>query len=850
MKPRRSLLGFVIALASGLVTRADTVALWLFDEQVGIYPSSVLNDAGPASHFLILGRGGELVPGKFGRALRPMVPAPLTITSPGAGGAADAASAGSAVRFGLKPPPRQPGRSQAPLTWENAHFAALTTTGDGHLRRAPLDNVTDSRLNVGSSDWTIECWLKLDTATAEEGTIFEIGAGPRGENEWVTRLSVSARDHGFALTCLAAVPTVAPGPAARLIEFPDPAGPPHGTAQLETVTLALPEGTLSREDWFHVALVYTAAEGELRLFAQGKVQSVARVKMIALPRGEEAYVSVGRDGRWGRPLMGAIDELRVSDTAVYSNDFTPPASFSRMPGAVRPPPLAGPPRLFGSLAQTPVIALGSRRHLFLDDALIASRDAITFTSHPARIAERVVAGGGGISVVDAGPEDIRLYLEGPQNSLAVLVSKDGVNFSAPDLGRGAFRGQRNIVITDPASVGTVFLYQNGPAEERWKVVSGLRQRGGVFVYTSADGFRWRRHETVSLPFWVGSAVNVFYDDQRRRYVIHNRTDYHRMRGGSPDRKSVLTEVDDLLAPWPFSPVTAELTRAATARGVLTPADQVDPWWLDNGPLAPGGGGLEYPGAFAADPNIDPAGTDIYDARAQKYPWASDAYGAFPLFFFPYPREGPPQRRVLADLSAERGSGLLETSLAVSRDGLAWHRYSRPAGVGIGDADGYPVRHSYVGSGFVRRGAQIWQYAGSCSSYHDGYNKKPPAPDGIHRLVQRVDGFVSADAPAGGGTFTTKPLRFSGNRLLVNVDTDAAGYAQIGLVDASGGTIPGFGLDDCVNVHGDDINYEVAWLPAGGKPTKDLAALAGRTVRLVVRMRRTSLYALQFVTAGL
>ena len=129
MKPRRSPLGFVIALASGLVTRADTVALWLFDEQVGIYPSSVLNDAGPASHFLILGRGGELVPGKFGRALRPMVPAPLTITSPGAGGAEDAASGGSAVRFGLKPPPRQPGRSQPPLTWEDAHFAALTTTG-------------------------------------------------------------------------------------------------------------------------------------------------------------------------------------------------------------------------------------------------------------------------------------------------------------------------------------------------------------------------------------------------------------------------------------------------------------------------------------------------------------------------------------------------------------------------------------------------------------------------------------------------------------------------------------------------------------------------------------------------
>ena len=160
-------------------------------------------------------------------------------------------------------------------------------------------------------------------------------------------------------------------------------------------------------------------------------------------------------------------------------------------------PVTGPPLLFGpDAASKSVIELGSRRHLFLDAALIATRENLTFTAHPVRVAERVFEGSGWISVVDAGPQDIRLYANGPDNSLAVFVSKDGVYFTAPDLGRGEYRGRKNIVVTDPASVGTVFIDRNGPPDERWKIVSGLRQRGGVFVYTSADGFTWHRHESA------------------------------------------------------------------------------------------------------------------------------------------------------------------------------------------------------------------------------------------------------------------------------------------------------------------------------------------------------------------
>jgi hypothetical protein len=842
-----------ILLGLALLTlgaRAGTVALWLFDEQAGVYPSSVLNDAGPGSHFLILGRGAEIGPGKFGRALRPIVSAPLAITARSAG--SDADSGASAVAFGLTPPPAQPGRTQPPMTWENAHFAAVFTNGDKHLRRAPFSSATGSKLNLGERDWTVECWLRINRDALEEGVIFEIGTGPRGENDLLTRFSVLPRENAFALAGISNDPDAAQGLVTRRIEYANPEGPPSGVAFLRASTLALGGFALPRDRWSHVALVHVAAAGELRLFVDGRVRAVAAAKFNALPYGEEGYVSIGRDGRWGRPVAGAIDELRISDHAVYPAEFTPPGSFSRMHDGTRraSAPPAGVPLLFGAQAPRPaVVELGSRRHLFLDAALVASSEQLVFAAHPARVAEPVIQGAGWISVVDAGPEDIRLYANGPDNSLAVFVSRDGVKFTAPDLGRGEFSGKRNIVVADPASVGTVFIDRAAPPDERWKIVSGLRQRGGIFVYTSADGFAWRRHEAASLPFWAGSAVNVFHDGQRNRYVIHNRTDYYRTPGGSTDRKALLTEVTDLLAPWPFTPVTAEMTRAATARGVLSHADQLDPWWLDNGPLAPGGFGLEYPVAFEADPRLDPIGTDVYNTRAQKYPWADDAYVAFPLFFFHYPRDGPPQRQILGHPEEARGSGLVETQLAVSRDGLNWTRYPRPAYVGIGDEDGYPMRRSYLGAGMVRRGRQIWHYSYTRSTYHDAWTKKAPAPDVIHRLVQRVDGFVSLDAPYTGGTFATRPLRFTGNRLVLNIDTDAAGFAQFGLIDERGAPVPGFSIDDCVYVNGDEIDYEVEWLTPDGKRTKDVSALAGKPVQLVARMRGASLYALQFVTAG-
>jgi hypothetical protein len=101
--------------------------------------------------------------------------------------------------------------------------------------------------------------------------------------------------------------------------------------------------------------------------------------------------------------------------------------------------------------------------------------------------------------------------------------------------------------------------------------------------------------------------------------------------------------------------------------------------------------------------------------------------------------------------------------------------------------------------------------------------------------------------------------------LLNIDTDAAGYAQVGFLDETGKPIKGFGVDDCVYINGDFIETEVEWFPnwkdfkefegknfeeigdtqVNVKLQRDLSSLEGKTVQVVFRLRGCKLYAMQF-----
>jgi hypothetical protein len=811
---------------------AQTVALWLFDEQTGLYPSCVLSDAGPEEIPLILGPGGTIVSGRFGNALEPAGQPPVVYPE-------------GSVRFGLEALPVPAGRTVEPMTWMNAGFAALMTSGENHLRKeVRFAKPTRTKLNLGRFDWTVEFWYMPTHRPEEDGVIFEIGQGPRGENDRVTRLAVAADCFGFRLFN-------APGGTDLFI--------PSGKSALD------PDAKM----WHHFAFVYDAKREQLSHYVDGKRQRLpGTCRLEALGEGREDYFSVGRDAVWKRPLPGRIDELRFSQGQIYINNFEVPGSFS--PDRFERMPLKkGLPLLFsGDESREHVFELGSRKHLFLDGAFVSKTDGITFQVNPPVFAGCVIDSIEGpfrkhLSVIEDKNGLIRMYYGGPDDNLEVRTSHDGVHWKIPDLGNGAVRGRKNIVIRESTGMGNVFIDPNAPPGMRWKYVSGYQDQG-IYVYYSSDGWHFNRLKTAAIPIRSGSQSNVFYDEQRQSYVGYHRSDFMRTRGGKTQRTFGFLEVKDLTGPWPFDPVTQE--ESLEAANAMRLRD-LHPWYLDNGPLTPGGLGIEYPILFAPDDDLDPVGTDMYVPKAVKYPWAEDAYLAFPLMYFHYHGDGPLMRQILGHPDRRRGSGPIETQLAVSRDAVHWKRYVRPAYVGIGQFGSHDIKQSYFAHGMVHRNNEIWQYCFGESRYHSSFLEEGEYVRAVYRFIQRLDGFVSADAPYNReGLLVTKPFRFEGNRLVLNVDTDAAGYAQVGFLDAGGNPVDGFSLDQCVYINGDFIETEVEWIENPGAVKiphgstiedvledaeklvfkRDVSVLQGKTVRLVFRMRGAKLYAMQFL----
>ena len=121
--------------------------------------------------------------------------------------------------------------------------------------------------------------------------VFEIGEGPRGENDRVTRLTLNADRRAFTLY-----------------------NQPSNVRLLIATNLA-------KAGWHHLAFVYSAGEQQLRHYVDGTRQKLPKkARLEALPHGDEAYFSVGRDRLWSRPLPGRLDEAgRLIERSMVAN---------------------------------------------------------------------------------------------------------------------------------------------------------------------------------------------------------------------------------------------------------------------------------------------------------------------------------------------------------------------------------------------------------------------------------------------------------------------------------------------------------------------------------------------------
>lgn len=111
---------------------------------------------------------------------------------------------------------------------------------------------------------------------------------------------------------------------------------------------------------------------------------------------------------------------------------------------------------------------------------------------------------------------------------------------------------------------------------------------------------------------------------------------------------------------------------------------------------------------------------------------------------------------------------------------------------------------------------------------------------FRRFTLRLDGFASAHAGADPGELISKPLVFTGGVLALNYATSAGGSVRLEIQDAQGAPVPEFALQDHDPLVGDAIDQAASW-----KKNRNLAALAGRTIRLRFVLREADVFAIQF-----
>jgi hypothetical protein len=111
---------------------------------------------------------------------------------------------------------------------------------------------------------------------------------------------------------------------------------------------------------------------------------------------------------------------------------------------------------------------------------------------------------------------------------------------------------------------------------------------------------------------------------------------------------------------------------------------------------------------------------------------------------------------------------------------------------------------------------------------------------LRRYSLTLDRFAGFSASAKPGELITKPLIFEGAKLLFNFSTSAAGGIRVELQRGDGQPIPQYGLEDCDELIGNEIERAVSW---GGQ--QSIEALQGKALRLRVIIRDADLFALRF-----
>ncbi|MCM2374161.1 hypothetical protein [Aporhodopirellula aestuarii] len=388
------------------------------------------------------------------------------------------------------------------------------------------------------------------------------------------------------------------------------------------------------------------------------------------------------------------------------------------------------------------------------------------------------------------------YCAGWFDGTAYAVSRDGISWSRPELdvepGTNRViprRGRRDsaALILDP------FATQQEP---RFKMLVWGRPQAGE-LFTSSDGIHWS--EPVSTGP-MGDRSTIFFNPFRKKWVYSIRSSW---RG----RTRNYSEHDDLLSG-------------------ASVANQVQWTRADNLDLPDSHGFYAFP-----DRVKKPISPELYNLDAVAY--ESLMLGAFAIY------QGPSN----SDCEEEGVPKLTEIHLGFSRDGFHWQRpEDRTPFIAASRKEGTWDR------GYLHSNAAVCLVVGDELWFHyTGFAGDPArkrldisangmyanASTGIAKL--RRDGFASMDAGTNGGTLTTKPVRFRGKRLFVNVDCPD-GSLRVEVLDENSRPLEKFSAARCSALTVDSTLSEVTW-----KGVNDLSSLTGTPVRFRFHLNNGRLY---------
>ncbi len=461
-----------------------------------------------------------------------------------------------------------------------------------------------------------------------------------------------------------------------------------------------------------------------------------------------------------------------------------------------------------TMTQARTIDIADRRQVFVDRYLIDTLDNARLVLHrphdegPVLHFDKSWEGAFcGYTTVIKDRDMYRLYYRGlpiagkdgsANEKTCYAESRDGIHWDKPALRLFEVDGswENNVILANAAPVThnfSPFLDSNPAAAptERYKALGGT-QASGLIGYVSADGKRWRRlrKEPVLTQGAFDSQNVAFWSQAEGSYVCYFRTwskgDY---RG--------------------FRTVSRSMSKDFRQ-------------WSDPVPMTFGDTPWEH----------------LYTNQTHPYFRAPQIYLAIGARFLPGRQVLSPAEAKRLNVNPKYFKDCSDAVLMTSRGGNRYDRsfmegFIRP-GMGL---ENWVSRSNYPALNVVPTGADEMSIYVNC-------NYAQPTAN-LRRYSLRLDGFVSVRAPYVGGELITRPFIFSGDSLEINFATSAAGGTQVELQDTNGNPIPGFGMDQCPILIGNEISRKVKWT------SQSKLVEVKQPIRLRFRIKDADVYSFRF-----